>query len=278
MTQECENIDNIKCKNCFFGRTHLYTDRSQRPNMWNENFTVSFPTSWYSFKTIIVLARCTLTPTVYSETLAKQRLNLLLKNLQDPLIILVTCTMTSAMDRVISVYAPCAAKVGYDTGLWQQGLHVAFTYGMVEKARQILIINDSVLGPLYPLFSSQHVRSGIVAAAVWEHHVISAAAVMYGTNIIHSDKFKQYWMMTRFFCGKWGSMKLYEGGFLQQYKSDCVTWTRDIGEFSTPINGLYCLPFYKHKNTHNSIKSYYDIHQKMPLFNMTKIATLIKCQ
>ena len=87
---------------------------------------------------------------------------------------------------------------------------------------------------------------------------------IYGSDVIKSRSFLTYWNSTHFYCGKWGSMRFYEGSLYQRlvvserYACRYYFAGKGIDEFNSPdgnltsTGGVLRLPFYKHKNPPHS--------------------------
>jgi hypothetical protein len=199
----------------------------------------------------------------YGLDVTRVNLGLIRRHQPRALVLMVTCGEGLWPDDVLGLAdgvlrARCASALGYDAGLWQQGVRYALTALEWPRLGGVWLINDSVLGPLYPF----ELGPGLTAAAVWEHHVVSAAMTGYSRAVATSPAFVRFWNESELYCNKVGSMLLVEGGLAQRFRSvPCDTYSNDIHSFQEPPVGPLGhskpghslatrppLPFYKHKN------------------------------
>ena len=93
----------------------------------------------------------------------------------------------------------------------------------------------------------------MLSTAVWKDHIISSSAVGYGRNVLRRAKFRAFWEKTSFWCGKWSSMRFYEGKLHSMFNGSCLTYTKVINGFSRPSDFTTHLPFYTHNNAPDSL-------------------------
>lgn len=262
------SYDDASCKRWSFSNSL----ESHLPSRVDNETTVlkgGLAPSKADFSTIVLFASC-MADDDYNEHMLVSNLHLLRENVVKPLIITATCRRLSNRVNELSDYVVldlCAAKRGYDAGLWQRAYLFAVAEGLWRYAAYAILLNDSVLGPLGPLRPS---HTGVTFGAVWAQHVGSAAVVMYGRDVIHSPTFTTYWRDSTFFCGKWGSMYFHEGRLAILYRSfRCSTYTNDIHQFSKPA--VMQLPFHKHKNPPHDLRSQWERTRTLP--NITTLTT-----
>lgn len=254
--QRCDAASDASCKNWFFSnklnvhRPHLTVDL-------HETTVAKGGVVVKPFDTVVLFASCS-DGTRYSQRILTTTLQLLRVNVINSTVIAASCrAMPSAATRLVDhlLINPCAAIRGYDAGLWQQAYLFAVLKGLWKLAKGAIFLNDSVFGPRGPVSVP---NNGIRFGATWRSAGIgSAAAVLYGRDVIRHPLFNSYWTHTRFFCGKWGSMFDLEGKLAKRYTSrfECDTYSNDIDEFSRPAVPPARLPFYKHKNPPYDLRS-----------------------
>ena len=277
----CTDVtDDSQCSSWFFSGTALKPYPRQHDYL--ESDSVYKPLQKVpTFTTLVLFASCVLESSPYVKKITSSTLELLRRNVDEPFILAITCRRPMAAfeqhaDAIL--LAPCAAARGYDSGLWQQGFRYALVSNLLGSASAVLMINDSVLGPLFKLGPT---RPGVTFGAVWLGHVASSAMSLYGKDVIRSPTFVHYWNRTHFYCAKWGSMRFLEGTLAHRYQSAgfrCATWTADIDEYRKITVPPLRLPFYKHKNPPTSLYNEYVTTGRVPLVpTPTKPAPLIDC-
>ena len=149
----------------------------------------------------------------------------------------------------------------YDSSAMQEGLLEAYRlFGLdLLGFYGLLVINDSLIGPLTTaigaaLPSLQQDEPAVVSLGVWIDHVMTGAGFLLNRPAFLTPSFSDYWRYTRFPCGKFGSMLLYEAYLHHLFSAagtQCYTLTNDIMALDTHPSewGSRALPFYKHKNS-----------------------------
>lgn len=200
--------------------------------------------------TLVVYATCA--RDAYDRAAQRRIARLLKANMPSPqLLVAVSCTGVSDENLIeadVLLVSECAAAHGYDAGLWQQGVFYARrVLGAVWRALSCMVlVNDSVLGPLYPFKCGPHLTAG----AVWKNTFVSSAVTAYGREMLASAGFTDFWQRP-FGCGKWGSMKLLEnviGARNAIGRFSCLTYSNDIMAWANASARPLTLPFYKHKS------------------------------
>lgn len=114
-------------------------------------------------------------------------------------------------------------NIGYDFGSWRIGIEAV---GEMTSCSQIVLANDSVYGPLFPLsemFEAMKTRSydlwGVTDSYGYGlgHHLQSYFLV-FGSEIIRSVAFKKYWESYRFYSSKDVVIYKYEVGITRYFK------------------------------------------------------------
>jgi len=167
----------------------------------------------------------------------------------------------AALADVVLGAAFVSADTFYDSAALQEGMHEAyrlFGTGLLG-IYGLLMLNDSLIGPVTTslaeaLPSLPAGEAAFVAIAVWSNVVISGSGFLLNRPAFLSSAFADYWRYSRFPCGKWGSMALYEGLlhgiFIVSAGMTCYTFTNDIMLLNVPPAewDARAVPFYKHKN------------------------------
>lgn len=126
-------------------------------------------------------------------------------------------------------------NIGYDFGSWKIGIDAI---GDCSDCVQIVLANDSVYGPLFPLqemFEVMNARScdfwGVTDSYELGYHIQSYFLV-FGRNIIRSPAFQQYWESYDFHTSKWVVVHQYEIGttkrFMREFKVDAYCRYNEI--------------------------------------------------
>ncbi|TGL16495.1 hypothetical protein EHQ46_18450 [Leptospira yanagawae] len=96
-------------------------------------------------------------------------------------------------------------NIGYDFGSWKTGL---FKTEQWREYNQIILTNDSIYGPLYPLnpifqkFSSLDIDVwGLTDSFEFEYHLMSYFLV-FQNKVINSDAFLKFWQNLNFYPTK----------------------------------------------------------------------------
>ena len=139
--------------------------------------------------------------------------------------LMVACLLSNAAAAALLLEFGARRTVNARNGKRRSAADYAEEHGLWELAASLCLINDSVLGPLAPVA----VPPGVTFAAVWQGHIGSAAASLYGADTMRSGaaELLTFWNRTRFFCAKWGSMRLLEGQLARRFISagfDCSTF------------------------------------------------------
>ena len=278
----CTDVtDDKQCSSWFFSSTALKPYPRQHDYLESDSVYKAAPLQIPTFATLVLFASCVPESSPYAKNITTSTVELLRRNVDEPFILAITCRRPMAAfvqhaDAIL--WAPCAAARGYDSGLWQQGFRYALVSNLLGSASAVLMINDSVLGPLFKLGPT---RPGVTFGAVWLGHVASSAMSLYGKDVIRSPTFVHYWNRTHFYCAKWGSMRFLEGTLAHRYQSAgfrCATWTADIDEYRKITVPPLRLPFYKHKNPPTSLyDEYVTTGLVPPVPSPTQPAPLIDC-
>lgn len=152
----------------------------------------------------------------------------------------------------------------YDSAAMQEGILEAFRlFGLhLRGFGALFMLNDSVLGPLTNSFARTMTdlltiqdQKILVVLGVWANVVIGGFGFMVNREAFLSATFTNYWRYTRFGCGKWGSIGLYEGCIhrylMRNAGMRCYAFTNDIVSVAVPADQWIQrgLPFYKHKSS-----------------------------
>ena len=195
-----------------------------------------------------------------------QRLRAVFGN--DAFIIVVDTVIGSWLHEEVSnladviIYADfVSSETFYDSAAIQEGMMEAYRlFGLqLLGFGALLVVNDSVIGPLtstFPKVLDQYPRDQkiFIALGVWPGSNIGGFGFSVNREAFLTSTFSEYWRYMRFFCGKWGSMALYEGGLfpsiVQHGGMSCYTFTNDIMSVSISADLWkgHGLPYYKHKN------------------------------
>jgi len=161
----------------------------------------------------------------------------------------------------------------FDGAVIQEGMLEAFRLfgvGLLDFYGLILT-NDSTLGPItalggvLPAFPDD--QPVLVGWGVWARVVVCGCGILVNRAAFTVPAFSDYWRYTRFPCGKWGAMMLWEGQVRPSLSVDtgasCYTFTNDIGKVGAhpaQWEGLK-LPFFKHKGKEDEVLRYIRSHE-----------------
>ena len=174
----------------------------------------------------------------------------------------------------VSLFADfVSSNTYYDSAAMQEGMLEAFRLFGVSLLGfyGLIITNDSTMGPIMalgdvlPAFSDD--QPVLIGWAVWARVVVCGCGVLVNRAAFTVPAFSDYWRFSRFPCGKWGAMMMWEGQVRQSLSvevgSSCYTFTNNIDAISahpTQWDALQ-LPFFKHKGKEDDVLHYIRSHE-----------------